>query len=41
MNLLGNTSGSNTVPKFKTENWVEVKDESGGIYNTNKQIVYL
>ena len=35
-NLLGNTS--NKVPRFITKNWIEVHDQSGGTYNTNKQI---
>ena len=34
-NLLGNTS--DTVPRFITKKWIEVYDQSGEIYNTNKQ----
>ena len=34
--LLGSTS--NKVPRFITEKWIEVSDQSGGAYNTNKQI---
>ena len=35
-NLLRNTSDK--VPRFITKIWIEVFDESGGTYNTNKQI---
>ena len=35
-NLLGSTSDK--VPRFITTKWIEVHDQSGGIYNTNKQI---
>ena len=35
-NLLGNTSGK--VPRFITKKWIEVHDQSGETYNTNKQI---
>ena len=35
-NLLGNTSDK--VPRFITKKWIEVHDQSGGTYNTNKQI---
>ena len=35
-NLLGNTSDK--VPRFITKKWIEVNDQSGGKYNTNKQI---
>ena len=34
--LLGSTL--DTVPGFITKKWVEVYDQSGGIYSTNKQI---
>ena len=34
-NLLGNTSDK--VPRFITKKWIEVYDQSGEIYNTNKQ----
>ena len=37
-NLLGNTSDK--VSRFITEKWIEVYDQSGGTYNTNKQIRY-
>ena len=35
-NLLGNTFDK--VPRFITKNWIEVPDQSGETYNTNKQI---
>ena len=35
-NLLGNTSDK--VPKFIIKKWIEVCDQSGETYNTNKQI---
>ena len=35
-NLLGNTSDK--VPTFITKKWIEVHDQSGETYNTNKQI---
>ena len=35
-NLLGNTSDK--VPRFITKKWIEVYDQSGETYNTNKQI---
>ena len=35
-NLLGSTSDK--VPKFTTKKWIEVHDQSGEAYNTNKQI---
>ena len=28
----------NKVPRFITKKWMEVHDQSGGIYKTNKQI---
>ena len=36
INLLGNTSDK--VPRFITKKWIEVHDQSGKTYNTNKQI---
>ena len=36
INLLEATSDS--VPKFITEKWIEVHDQSDNIYSTNKQI---
>ena len=35
-NLLGNTP--DRVSRFITKNWIEVYDQSGQTYNTNKQI---
>ena len=35
-NLLGNIPDK--VPRFITKNWIEVHDQSGETYNTNKQI---
>ena len=35
-NLLGNISDK--VPRFVTKKWIEIHDQSGGTYNTNKQI---
>ena len=29
---------SDKVPRFNTKKWIEVHDQSGKIYNTNKQI---
>ena len=29
---------SDNVPRFNTKKWIEVHDQSGKIYNTNKQI---
>ena len=37
-NLLGNAS--NQPSKFKTKNWVEINDESRGVYNFNSQIKF-
>ena len=34
--LLGTTP--NQLPKFTTENWVEINDKSNGVYNTVSQI---
>ena len=35
-NLLDNAL--NQPSKFRTKNWVEINDDSGGTYNANKQI---
>ena len=35
INLLD--TSSNNVPRFNTQKWIEVHDQSGKIYNTNKQ----
>ena len=37
-NLLDNAS--NQPSKFKTKNWVEINDESRGVYNFNSQIKF-
>ena len=37
-NLLDDAS--NQPSKFKTKNWVEINDESGGTYNVNSQIKF-
>ena len=37
-NLLGKTSDK--VPRFITKKWIEVYDQSGEIYSTNKQIIF-
>ena len=29
-------TAANIMPKFNTKKWIEVHDESGGTYNTNK-----
>ena len=36
IDLLDTTSDN--VPRFNTEKWTEVHDQSEGIYNTNRQI---
>ena len=36
INLLNTTSDN--VPRFNTKKWMEVHDQSGKIYNPNKQI---
>ena len=36
INLLGNIPDK--VPRFINKKWIEVFDQSGGTYNTNKQI---
>ena len=37
-NLLTNTLDQTS--KYRTKNWVEINDDSGGTYNTNKQIKF-
>ena len=29
---------SDNVPRFNTKKWIEIYDQSGGMYNTNKEI---
>ena len=36
VHLLDTTS--DTVPRIVTKKWIELHDQSGGAYNTNKQI---
>ena len=38
INLLDNTP--NQPSKFRTKNWVEITDDSLGMYNTNSQIKF-
>ena len=38
INFLDNTS--NQTSKFRTKNWVEKNDDSGGTYNANSQIKF-
>ena len=38
INLLDNTP--NKLSKFKTKNWVEINDDTRGMYNTNSQIKF-
>ena len=38
ISLLGNTS--NQPSKFRTKNWVEINDDSRGMYDTNSQIKF-
>ena len=35
-NLLDNMPDK--VPRFITKNWIQVHDQSGGSYNTNKRV---
>ena len=36
INLIKNTT--NQLPKFTTENWIKINDQSRGVYNTNSVI---
>ena len=36
INLLDNTS--NQLSKYRTKNWIEINDQSRGVYNTNSDI---
>ena len=38
INFLDNTASQRT--KLRTKNWVEIKDNSSGTYNTNSQIKF-
>ena len=37
-NFLDTTSDYKDLPRFVTKKWIEVYDQSGGIYNVNKEI---
>ena len=37
-NLIDDTS--NQLSKFRTRNWIEINDESRGVYNVNSQIKF-
>ena len=36
VNLLDTTSDDKDLPRFGTEKWIEVNDQSGKNYNVNK-----
>ena len=38
LNLLDMTSGYKDLPRFVTEKWIEVYDQSGRNYNVNKEV---
>ena len=38
INLLGNAP--NQSSKFRTKKWVEINDDSRGMYNTNNQVKF-
>ena len=38
INLFDNTP--NQITKFRTKNWVEINDDSRGMYNTNCKIKF-
>ena len=38
VNFLDTTSDDKDLPRFVTEKWIEVYDQSGGNYNVNKEI---
>ena len=37
---LTDDGASNQPPKFRTRNWIEINDESRGVYNVNSQIKF-
>ena len=37
-NFLDTNSDNKDLPRFVTEKWIEVYDQSGGNYNVNKEI---
>ena len=38
-NFLDITSDNKDLPKFVTKKWIDVYDQSGGIYDINKEII--
>ena len=38
VNFLNTTSDDKNLPRFVTEKWIEVYDQSEGNYNVNKEI---
>ena len=38
VNLLGMTSDDKDLPRFATNKWIEVYDQTGGNYNVKKEI---
>ena len=38
VNLFGTTFDDKDLPSFNTKKWIEFYDQSGGIYNVNKEI---
>ena len=38
--MLGNAWDAKAITKYNTKTWIEVNDQSGGPYNTNKQIKF-
>ena len=38
-NFLDITSDNKDLPKFVTKKWIDVYDQSGGIYDVNKEII--
>ena len=38
INLLGNTP--NELSKFRTKNWIDINDQSRGVYNVNSDIKF-
>ena len=38
VNFIGTTSDNKDLPTFVTKKWIEVCDQSEGIYNVNKEI---
>ena len=38
INILGKTIDKAKVPRFTTKKWIEIFDQSNGLYNANKDI---